>query len=130
VKEHAGAIGYVEFIYALQNHLSYGRVRNRAGKFVSASLESIAAAASHSTKIGQDFKVSIVDAPGEGVYPLSSFSWIVVPAHIADDSERKALAGFLHWMAGPAQRQSAALGYLPLPRDVAMKEEAAIARIR
>jgi len=130
VKEHAGAIGYVEFIYALQNHLSYGRVRNRAGKFVSASLESIAAAASHSTKIGQDFKVSIVDAPGEGVYPLSSFSWIVVPAHIADDSERKALAGFLHWMAGPAQRQSAALGYLPLPRDVAMKEEAAISRIR
>jgi phosphate transport system substrate-binding protein len=130
VKEHAGAIGYVEFIYALQNHLSYGRVRNRAGKFVSASLESIAAAASHSTKIGQDFKVSIVDAPGEGVYPLSSFSWIVVPAHIADDSERKALAGFLRWMAGPAQRQSAALGYLPLPRDVAMKEEASIARIR
>lgn len=129
VKEQTGAIGYVEFIYALQNHLSYGRVRNRDGKFVSASLESIAAAASHSMKISQDFKVSIVDAPGEGVYPLSSYTWIVVPTRIADDSERNALTGFLQWMAGPGQRQSAALGYLPIPEDIARKEEAAIAKI-
>jgi phosphate transport system substrate-binding protein len=129
VKEQTGAIGYVEFIYALQNHLSYGRVRNRNGKFVSASLESIDAAVSHSMKSSQGFKVSIVDAPGEGVYPLSSFTWIVVPMRIADDSERNALTGFLRWMAGPGQRQSAALGYLPLPEDVAIKEEAAIARI-
>ena len=129
VKEQSGSIGYVEFIYALQNHLSYGRVRNRNGEFVPASLESIAAAVSHSTKISRDFKVSIVDAPGTGVYPISSFTWIIVPAHIADDAKRKALTGFLQWMTGPAQRQAAALGYLPIPKDVATKEEAAIARI-
>jgi phosphate ABC transporter phosphate-binding protein len=129
VTEQSGSIGYVEFIYALQNHLSYGRVRNRNGEFVPASLESIAAAASHSMNIGRDLKVSIVDAPGAGVYPISSFTWIVVPARNADDTKRNALAGFLQWMLGPAQRQAAALGYLPIPKDVAKEEEAAIARI-
>jgi phosphate transport system substrate-binding protein len=129
VKEQSGSIGYVEFIYALQNHLSYGRVRNRNGEFVQASLESIAAAVNHSVKIDRDFKFSIVDAPGPGVYPISTFTWIVVPAHIVDEAKRNALVGFLRWMVGPAQRQAAALGYLPIPKDVATKEEAAIARI-
>jgi phosphate ABC transporter phosphate-binding protein len=130
VKQQSGSIGYVEFIYALQNHLSYGRVRNRNGEFVAASLESIAAAVGHSAEISRDFKVSIVDAPGEGAYPISSFTWIVVPVRIADDSKRNALTGFLHWMVGPAQRQAAALGYLPIPKDVAAKEDSAIARIQ
>jgi phosphate ABC transporter phosphate-binding protein len=129
VKEQSGSIGYVEFIYALKNHLTYGRVRNRDGKFVAASLESIAAAASESLKINDDFKVSIVDASGEGAYPISSFTWIVVPASGSDDSKRKALAGFLRWMLGPGQRQAAALGYQSLPKDVVSKELAAIARI-
>jgi phosphate transport system substrate-binding protein len=80
-------------------------------------------------KIGQDFKVSLVDAPGAGVYPLCSFTWIVVPAHIADDAKRKALTGFLQWIVGPGQQQAAALGYLPLPNDVVTKEEAAITKI-
>ena len=128
VKERSGAIGYVEYIFALQNHLSYGRVRNRGGEFVPASLESIAAAAGAS-KISRDFKVSIVDTPGAGAYPISSFTWIVVPARSADDAKRNALTGFLEWMLGPGQRQAAALGYLPLPKDVAIKEKAAIARI-
>jgi len=129
VKEQAGSIGYVEFIYALQNHLSYGRVRNRNGEFVSASLESIAAAVSHAAKIGQDFKVSLVDAPGAGVYPISSFTWIIVPSLNGDGTKRAALTGFLKWMVGPGQRQAAALGYLPIPKDLAIKEEAAISKI-
>jgi phosphate transport system substrate-binding protein len=129
VKERAGSIGYVEFIYSLQNHLTYGRVRNRDGKFVSASLESIAAAASRSMRVSRDFKVSIMDAPGADAYPISSFTWIVVPLRSANDATRNALTGFLQWMLGPGQRQAAALGYLPLPKDVAIKEEAAIARI-
>jgi phosphate transport system substrate-binding protein len=129
VKERAGSIGYVEFIYALQNHLTYGRVRNRDGKFVSASLESIAAAASHSLKVSQEVKVSIVDAQGADAYPISSFTWIVVPLHSPNDATRNGLSGFLHWMLGEGQRQAAALGYLPLPKDVAIKEEAAIAKI-
>jgi phosphate ABC transporter phosphate-binding protein len=129
VSGQSGSIGYVEFIYALQNHLNYGRVRNRNGEFVAASLESIAAAASHSIKIGHDFKVSIVDAPGAGVYPISSFTWIVIPAHVADEAKRKALTAFVEWMLGPAQRQSAALGYLPIPNDLVKEEAAAVARI-
>ncbi len=139
VTEQSGSIGYVEFIYALQNHLSYGKVRNRNGEFVSASLESIAAAASHSIashsiashsmKMGSDFKTSIVDVPGAGVYPISTFTWIVVPARSTDDAKRKALTSFLQWMLGPAQRQAAALGYLPIPKELAKEEAAAIARI-
>jgi phosphate transport system substrate-binding protein len=129
VKEQSGSIGYVEFIYALQNHLSYGKVRNRNGDFVAASLESIAAAANDTMKISRDFKVSLVDAPGTGVYPISSYTWIVVPARFADDGKRNALTGFLKWMMGPGQRQAAALGYLPIPKDVAGREEAAITKI-
>lgn len=129
VKERAGAIGYVEFIYALQNHLTYGRVRNREGKFVAASLESIAAAASRPMKVSQGFKVSIVDAPGAEAYPISSFTWIVVPLRSANDATRNALTGFLRWTLGPGQRQAAALGFLPLPKDVATKEQAAIVKL-
>jgi phosphate transport system substrate-binding protein len=129
VKDHAGSIGYVEFIYALQNHISYGRVRNQAGKFVSASLESISAAVSHYGNAPHNFKASLVDMPGEGVYPISSFTWIVVPAHIPDEARRNALIGFLKWMVGPGQRQAAALGYLPLPAELSKKEQDAIKRI-
>ena len=80
-------------------------------------------------KLGRDFKVSIVDAPGAGVYPISSFTWIIVPAHEVDNTKRIALTGFLKWMLGPAQRQAAALGYLPIPNDLAKEEAAAIAKL-
>ena len=128
VKEEAGAIGYVEFIYALQNHLTYGRVRNRDGEFVLASLESIAAAANHAS-INDDFEISLVDTPGSGVYPISSFTWIVVPAQIADSAKRGAISAFLQWMLGPGQRQAAALGYVALPKELLKKEAAAIDKI-
>jgi len=104
-------------------------VRNRNGEYVAASLESIAIAASRSVEIGDDFKLSIVDPPGAGAYPIATFTWMVVPAHIADDTKRNAMGAFLRWMLGPGQRQAAALGYLPLPNDVVRKEQDAIARI-
>jgi len=129
VKELGGSIGYVEFIYALQKHLTFGRVRNRQGQFVAASLESIAAAVSQPVEIRDDFKVSIVNSPGAGAYPIASFTWLVVPAHIADDGKRNAITGFLRWMLGPGQTQAAALGYLALPKDLVSREEAAIGRI-
>jgi phosphate transport system substrate-binding protein len=119
----------VEYIYALQHHLSFGKVRNRNGEFIEASLESIAAAVSRAAEINDEFKVSIVDAPGTGVYPISSFTWLVVPIHIANDGKRNAMTDFLRWMLGPGQRQAAALGYLALPRDVVAREEDAIAKI-
>ena len=128
VKELGGSIGYVEYIYALQNHLSYGRVRNHNGEFVSASLESIAAA-SHAIEMRDDFKLSIVDAAGQGAYPIATYTWFVVPASIADGAKRNAIATFLVWMLRPGQRQAAALGYLALPRDLVSREERAISRI-
>ena len=130
VKELGGSIGYVEFIYALENHLSYGRIRNQNGEFVGASLESIAAAVDHSPAMHDDFKASIVDAPGAGSYPVSSFTWLVVPAHIANEQKRSAVTAFLHWMLGPGQQQAAALGYLALPKEIVEREESAIARIQ
>jgi phosphate transport system substrate-binding protein len=129
VKELGGAIGYVEFIYALQNHLSFGKVRNQNGEFVEASLESIGAAATNAMEAGSDFKVSIVDAPGAGSYPIASFTWLVVPAHIEDLAKRTAIVDFLKWMLGPGQRQAAALGYLALPNNLVGREAAAISGI-
>jgi len=129
VKELGGSIGYVEFIYALQNHLSYSPIRNRNGEFVEARLESILAAVNHFPDIHDDFEESIVNAPGEGSYPIASFTWLVVPAHIADDTRRSVITAFLKWMLGPGQRQAAALGYVALPKEIVAKEESAIARI-
>jgi len=129
VKELGGSIGYVEFIYALQNHLSYGKVRNQDGEFVGASLESMAIAVHQSVMVHDDLTVSIVNPPGAGAYPVASFTWIVLPAHIADEVKRKAITAFLRWMLGPGQRQAAALGYLALPADVVGREESAIAMI-
>jgi phosphate transport system substrate-binding protein len=130
VKELGGSIGYVEYIYALQHRLSVGKVRNQSGEFVAASLESIAAAVGHAAPIDDDFKTSIVNAPGAGAYPIASFTWLVIPAHIADEGKRNAIVSFLKWMLGPGQAQAAALGYLPLPKDLVHREEAAIAGIR
>jgi phosphate transport system substrate-binding protein len=129
VKELGGSIGYVEFIYALENHLSYGRVRNQRGEFVEANLESISAAATNAMEPSKDFKVSIVDAPGAGSYPIASFTWLVVPAHIADGAKRTAIMDFLTWMLGPGQKQAAALGYLALPSGLIGREAAAIGGI-
>jgi len=129
VKEFGGSIGYVEFIYALDNHLSYGKVRTQNGEFVGASLESLAVAATDSLEIRDDLKMSIVNAPGAGAYPIATFTWLVVPAEIHDDAKRTAITGFLNWMLGPGQAQAAALGYLALPKELVIRERTAIARI-
>lgn len=129
VKEYGGSIGYVEFIYALKNHISSAKVRNQYGEFVAASLESMTVAVNQSAPAKSNFAVSIVDAPGAGAYPIASFTWLVVPTTISGASKREAIKGFLHWMLGPGQTQAAALGFLALPRDVVVKEEARIAEL-
>ncbi len=129
VKERGGAIGYVEFIYALKNHLSYAKVRNQNGEYVEASLESIGAAVSRLMEISDDLKVAVVNAPGAGSYPIASFTWLVVPAHVDDAAKRSGITSFLRWMLGPGQRQASALGYLPLPKEVVTREQAQIAQI-
>ena len=119
----------MEYIYALQKRLSFGKIRNQAGEFVAASLETIAVAVDRAAPIHDDFKVSLVNAPGTGAYPIASFTWLVVPVHIADERNRDTIVNLLKWMLGPGQRQAAALGYLALPKDLAAREAAAVATL-
>jgi phosphate transport system substrate-binding protein len=131
VKQTENSIGYVELIYAVQNKMSYGKVKNPAGVFVKADLASVtAAAAGAAANMPEDFRVSITNAPGKAAYPISSFTWLLVPNKIQDPAKRKAVTGFLTWMLGPGQAQGAALSYAPLPKSVVAKEAKAISKIQ
>ncbi len=131
VKQTPNSMGYVELIYAIQNKMSYGRVKNASGAFIKPSLESVtAAAAGYADKIPEDFRVSITNAPGKLAYPIASFTWLLLPDRIADASKRGALVQFLKWMLGPGQKSTEALFYAPLPKAVVAKETKAIALIR
>ncbi len=131
VKQTPNSIGYVELIYAIQNKMSYGRVRNSAGAFIKADLASVtAAAAGAAANMPEDFRVSITNAPGKTAYPISSFTWLLVPTRIADATKKAQLVAFLHWMLGPGQKLTEALAYAPLPKNVAAKEVAALSKIQ
>jgi phosphate transport system substrate-binding protein len=125
-----GAIGYVELIYAVQNNISYGSVKNSAGNFVKASLDSVTAAAASSPKMPPDFRVSITNAPGKDAYPISSFTWLLIPEQSKDAAKGKILADFLNWMVTDGQKMTAALSYAPLPDGVVQKEKEAIKLVR
>ena len=129
VTEVPGAVGYVEFIYAVQSHIGYGRVKNRHGEAVAASLDSIATAANSAIATGGR-PAPIIDSAAAGAYPIASFTWLAVPRRIADSDKRTALTDFLRWMLGPGQRQAAALGYLALPNAVAAQAAASLSEIR
>jgi len=119
VRQSPNSFGYVELIYAAQNKMSYGSVKNAAGKFVRASTDGVTAAAAASAKaMPADFRVSITNAPGEGSYPISSFTWLLIPTHSADPAKGKALADFLSWMLDHGQSEAATLSYAPLPKPV------------
>jgi phosphate transport system substrate-binding protein len=130
IRQLQGSIGYVELIYAVQNNISYGSVKNAAGNFVKASLESVTAAAASAPKMPADFRVSITNAPGKDAYPISSFTWLLIPAQAKDASHSKILADFLNWMVTDGQRMTAALSYAPLPEGVVQKEKEAIKQVR
>ena len=119
VRQSPNSFGYVELIYAAQNKMSYGSVKNAAGKFVRASTDGVTAAAAASAKaMPADFRVSITNAPGEASYPISSFTWLLIPTHSADPAKGKALADFLGWMLDHGQSEAATLSYAPLPKPV------------
>lgn len=131
VKQTEYSIGYVELVYAIQNHLAYGEVRNQSGTFVKADLASVtAAAAGAAENMPDDFRVSITNAPGKAAYPISSFTWLLIPSKIQDPAKQKVIKDFLHWMLGPGQSHTAALAYAKLPKPVVAKEEKAISRIQ
>lgn len=131
IKQTQYSIGYVELVYAIQNHLSYGKVRNESGNFVKADLASVtAAAAGAAANMPNDFRVSITNAPGKDAYPISSFTWLLIPDKFQDATKARALKSFLHWMLGPGQSMTGALSYAQLPKQVIAKEETAISRIQ
>ncbi len=124
VRETPGSMGYVEYIYAISEHMSYGSVRNSAGRFVSPDLESILASArGSSNRIAEDFQTSITNAAGADAYPIASFSWFVVPAQIGDPGKKRAIKELLEWMLGPGQNQAAALGYVSVAPEVLVREQ-------
>lgn len=130
VRQMPGAIGYVELIYAVQNKIPYGPVRNAAGNFVKASLESVTAAAGSMKSMPEDFRVSITNAPGKDAYPIASFTWLLIPAQSKDPAKGKILVDFLNWMVQDGQKMTAALTYAPLPENVAEKVKAEIKQVR
>jgi len=130
IRQLPGAIGYVELIYAVQNNIAFGSVRNAAGTFLKASLEGETAAAASAPKMPADFRVSITDAPGKDAYPISSFTWLLIPEQSKDAAKGKVLADFLNWMVTDGQKLTAALSYAPLPDVVVQKEKEAIKLIK
>jgi phosphate transport system substrate-binding protein len=130
VRQLAGSIGYVELIYAVQNKIPYGSVRNSSGAFMKASLEGVTAAAASAPKMPADFRVSITNAPGKDAYPISSFTWLLIPSQSKDPAKGKILADFLNWMAGEGQTMTTALAYAPLPESVAAKVKEAIKQVK
>jgi phosphate transport system substrate-binding protein len=130
VRQLQGSIGYVELIYAIQNNISYGSVKNSSGNFVKASLDSVTAAAASSPKMPADFRVSITNAPGKDAYPISSFTWLLIPEQSKDAAKGKILADFLNWMVTDGQHMTAALSYAPLPDAIGQKVKDAIKQVR
>ena len=120
VRQLSGAIGYVELIYALQNHIDFAAVRNKAGNWVKGSIDGVTAAAA-TAKIPADYRVSITDAPGPNAYPISSFTYLLIPAHPADASKEKVIKDMLSWIVNSGESEASGLSYAPLPQALADK---------
>jgi phosphate transport system substrate-binding protein len=131
VQQTPGSIGYVELIYAIQNKIAYGSVQNMAGEFVRSSLDSVTAAAAGAAKaMPNDFRVSITNAPGKGVYPISSFTWLLFYENPKDKKLAKIMVDFMHWALADGQKYCSDLGYAPLPKEVVALETEALKKIK
>ena len=130
IRQMDGAFGYVELIYAVQNNIAYGTVKNASGNFVKANLDSTTAAAASMKAMPADFRVSITNAPGKDSYPIASFTWLLVPAEWKDKGKEKVFVDFLNWMLEKGQSMTAELNYAPLPDSVKQKEREAIKTIK
>jgi len=131
IKQTPNAFGYVELIYAIQNKMPYGKVKNSSGNFVKADLAGVTAAASSAAKdMPDDFRVSITNALGKTAYPISSFTWLLVPAKFSDTAKRDGLKGFIKWMLSEGQNETEALSYAKLPKEVVAKESKALDSIQ
>jgi phosphate transport system substrate-binding protein len=129
IRQTPGALGYVELIYALQNKITYGLMKNAAGNFVKASLDGVTEAAATAPSMPADFRVSITNAPGKTAYPISSFTWLLIPVQSKDAAKGKIISDFLNWMLSDGQKMTSQLSYAPLPTGVVEKVKVAIKQI-
>jgi phosphate transport system substrate-binding protein len=131
VKQTPNSIGYVELIYAVQNKMAYGSVKNASGAFVKADFNTVTEAASAAAKnMPDDFRVSITNAAGKNAYPISTFTWLLIPSHIPDAAKATTIKAFLQWMLADGQKYAAGLSYASLPKEVIAKEVKQIAKIQ
>jgi phosphate transport system substrate-binding protein len=131
VQQTPGSLGYVELIYAIQNKMPYGKVKNSSGVFVKADLASVSAAAAAAAKfIPDDFRVSITNPEGKAAYPIASFTWLLIPSKFADSAKRDVVKDFLKWALTDGQNYAEGLSYAKLPKEVVAKEMKAIAQIQ
>ena len=109
----------MELIYALQNKMAYGAVKNAAGKFLQGSPEGVTAAAAAAAKtMPADYRVSITNAPGAASYPISSFTYLLIPLKFADSAKATAMKDFLTWMLQHGESEATGMDYAPLPAQV------------
>ncbi len=131
VRQAPYAFGYVELIFAAHNRMAFGAVKNPAGSFVKASTDSVTAAAAASAKaIPSDYRVSITNAPGAASYPISSFTWMLIPTVSKDAGKTRAMVGFLYWMLDHGESEAAAQSYAPLPKQLQESVRKTVAQIR
>ena len=131
VKQTPSSIGYVELIFALQNKMSYGTVQSLAGEFVRASTETVTNAAAEAVKnMPKDFRVSITNAPGHNVYPISSFTWLLLQQSPRDVVRSRMMVEFVRWALTDGQQYAAPLGYAPLPKEIVAMEMEALKQVK
>jgi phosphate transport system substrate-binding protein len=131
IQQTPGSVGYVELIYAIQNKMAYGKVKNSSGAFIKPDLASVSAAAAAAAKtMPDDFRVSITNPEGKTAYPISSFTWLLIPSKFADAAKRDVVKDFLKWAITDGQTYAEALSYAKLPKEVVTKEMKAIAQIQ
>ena len=121
VRQLPGAIGYVELLYALQNHISFGEIKNAEGSWVKASIDGVTAAAASIKQMPSDYRVSITNAPGKDAYPISSFTYLLVPLKFPDPDKGKVIKDLLSWIITSGEGEAAGLSYAPLPKSVSDK---------
>ena len=129
IRQIQGSIGYVELIYAVENKITYGSIKNAAGNFVKATLDGVTEAAASAPKMPADFRVSITNAPGKTAYPISSFTWLLIPVQAKDPKKGKIIADFLVWMLNDGQKLTSQLSYAPLPANVVDKVKVAVKEV-
>jgi len=119
VRQVPYSFGYVELVFAARNHMTFGKVKNPSGNFIKGSTASVTAAAAASAQsIPADFRVSLTNAPGANSYPISSFTWLLIPKTSRDPAKTKALNGFLNWMLDHGEAEAESQSYAPLPQQL------------